>query len=75
MSKVLLVVTFRTHQQFTAEPGENRLDIIKQRIDIANAGTLVQEDGPPGCFTFSLPCKIDFGSAPRIVNLNQVIFK
>jgi hypothetical protein len=70
MSNVLLVVTFRSHHQFTSDPKENRLAFVKQLIDIANAGKLEQEDGHPECFTFSLPCELDLENAQPTVALN-----
>jgi hypothetical protein len=72
MSKVLLVVTFRSHHQFTSDPNENRLPLVKQLIDIADAGTLVNEADHPECFTFSLPCEIDLSTAQGAVALNLV---
>lgn len=72
MSQVLLVVTFRSHQQFTSDPNEDRLPIVKQRIDIANAGWLKQAAGHPECFTFFLPCEMDLSSAQGAVALNMV---
>lgn len=72
MSQVLLVVTFRSHQQFSSDPNEDRLPIVKQRIDIANAGKLEQEAGHPECFTFYLPCEIDLSTAQGAVALNLV---
>jgi hypothetical protein len=70
MSKVLLNVTFRTHQQFTADPNEDRTSLIKQRIDIADAGKLEQDRDHLAIFTFSLPCEIDLSTAQGVVALN-----
>lgn len=72
MSKVMLVVTFRTNKQYSCDLNEDRLPIVKQRIDIANAGKLEQEAGHSECFTFSLPCEIDLSQATGPVGLNLV---
>jgi hypothetical protein len=72
MSKVLLVVTFRSYMQFTCDPTEDNLPLIKQRIDIVNAGTLTVEDGHRECFTFSIPCELDLTAAVGQVALNLV---
>ena len=72
MSLVLLVVTFRSHLQFTCDPTEDNLPLIKQRIDIAHVGTLTVKDGHPECFTFSMPCEIDLSSAVGLVAINLI---
>lgn len=62
MAKVLLIITFRTAQQFAGEDEDAQKSAVKQLIDAANAGLLVQEDGHSECFTYSVECDLPLGA-------------